>query len=88
MMRIVALAAVAGFSEISIPKKYAASGGWGIRRLYERANLAMRRCTQSASPATSRQKIATTFSLTTHLRPELKMCRSVAESISWTAQTW
>jgi hypothetical protein len=36
-----------------------------------RGNLAMRRCTKSASPATSLQKIATTFSLTTHLRPEL-----------------
>ena len=34
------------------------------------ANLAMRRCTQSASPATSPQKIATTFSLTTHLRAQ------------------
>src|SRR5215468_6364127 len=31
----------------------------------------MRRCTKSASPATCLQKIATTFSLTTHLRREL-----------------
>jgi hypothetical protein len=36
-----------------------------------RANLAMRRCTKSASPATNLQKIATTFSLATPLRPEL-----------------
>src|SRR6185295_17868288 len=35
------------------------------------ANLVMRRCTQSASPATRLQKTMTTFSLATHLRPEL-----------------
>jgi hypothetical protein len=37
------------------------------------ANRAMRHCTQGAFPATSLQKIATTFSLTTHLHPELNM---------------
>jgi hypothetical protein len=31
----------------------------------------MRRCTQSASPATRLQKTVTTFSLATHLRPDL-----------------
>src|SRR3974390_3370470 len=36
------------------------------------ANLAMRRCTKPASPATCLPKITTTFLLTTHLRPELK----------------
>jgi hypothetical protein len=35
------------------------------------ANLAMRHCTKSAFPATHLQKTAITFSLTTHLRPEL-----------------
>ena len=35
------------------------------------ANRAMRRYTKSASPATSLGKIATTFSLATHQRPEL-----------------
>jgi hypothetical protein len=37
----------------------------------QRANLVMRRCTQSASPATRLQKTVTRFSLATHLRPEL-----------------
>src|SRR5215475_9057844 len=36
------------------------------------ANPATKRYTNSASPATSRRKIATSFSPTTHLRPELK----------------
>ena len=36
------------------------------------ANLAMRRCTKSASLATSLQRTGTTFSLATHRRPELK----------------
>jgi Cytochrome P460 len=47
------------------------------------ANLAMRRCRQSASPATSPQKIATTFSLTTRRRPELKRALAgvLAESV-------
>src|SRR5262245_23944866 len=36
------------------------------------ANLATRRCTTPASPATSLPKTATTFSRITHLRPELK----------------
>src|SRR5215813_5359607 len=34
------------------------------------ANLRTRRCTKPASPATCLQRIVTTFSLTTHLRPE------------------
>jgi hypothetical protein len=49
----------------------AASGGWGYAD-FTKGNLAMRRCTKSASPATSLQKIATTSSLTTHLRLELR----------------
>ena len=51
-------------------KRYAASGGWGFADSLRTANLAMRRCMQSASPATSLEKIATTFSHATHLRPE------------------
>src|SRR5262249_7825861 len=35
-------------------------------------NRATRRCTKPASPVTSPPKIATTFSLTTRLRPERK----------------
>jgi hypothetical protein len=50
-------------------KKYAASGGWGFADFT--TNRAMRRCTQSASPATRLQKTVTMFSLATHLRPEL-----------------
>jgi Cytochrome P460 len=50
-------------------KKYAASGGWGFADFTN--GLATRRCTQSASPVTSLERIATTFSLATHLRPEL-----------------
>jgi hypothetical protein len=46
----------------------------------------MRRCTQSASPATSPQKIATTFSLTTHLRPELKPAPNSLRDQFWTPQ--
>jgi pimeloyl-ACP methyl ester carboxylesterase len=37
----------------------------------QRASLAMRRCTPSVSPATRLQETVTTFSLATHLRPEL-----------------
>jgi hypothetical protein len=42
------------------------------------ANLVIRRCTRSASPVTCLQKIATTFSLTTHLHPELKRAPDMA----------
>jgi hypothetical protein len=52
-------------------KKYAASGGWDTPTS-RTANLAIRRCTKPASPATCLPKIATTFLLTTHPRPELK----------------
>ena len=52
-------------------KKYAASGGWGYAD-FTNGDLATRRCTKRVSHATSRQRIATTFSLSTHLRPEPK----------------
>jgi len=52
-------------------KKYAATGGWGSATL-RTENLATKHCTEPASPAMSLQKIATTSSHVTHLRPELK----------------
>ena len=52
-------------------KKYAASGGWGFAD-FTNGKPGNERCTQCASPATSPQKIATMFSLTTRRRPELK----------------
>jgi Cytochrome P460 len=65
-------------------KKYARPAA-GDSLISPMASLAMRRCTQSASPVTSRQKIAITFSRTTRRRRELELDRSLAGSISWWA---
>ncbi len=48
-------------------KKYAATGGWGFAQFVQMANLATRRCTKPASPATSLRKLATLSSPITHL---------------------
>ncbi len=47
-------------------KRYAATGGWGFGD-FKMANLATRRCTKPASPATRLPKIGTSFSLVTRL---------------------
>ena len=52
-------------------KKYAATGGWGFGD-FEDGNLATKHCIMPASDATCLPKLMTTFSLTTHLSPELK----------------
>ena len=49
-------------------KKYAATGGWGFGHLTgATANLAKRRCSKPAFPATSRPRLATLSSPVTHL---------------------
>jgi hypothetical protein len=49
-------------------KKYASTGGWGFGHFNDRdeKNLATRRCSKPAFPATKRGRIATLSSLATH----------------------
>jgi len=52
-------------------KKYAATGGWGFAD-FKNGKPGDEGCTKPAFPVTSLPKVATTSSLTTHQRPELK----------------